>query len=66
MLCKIFVLLAILAILVHVWKQGISDNGAPVSYGMFHIIGLKMRYRHFIGIPDAVCVIRFNYDVGHA
>ena len=42
------------------WRQGIPDNRAPVNYGMFHIIGLKMRYHHFIGIPDAVCVIRFN------
>ena len=23
-----------------------------MSYGMFHIIGLKTRYRHFIGFPE--------------
>ena len=31
---------------------GIPDSVAPVSYGIFHIIGLKTRYRHFISIPE--------------
>ena len=34
-----------------------------MSYGMFHIIGIKMRYGHFIGFPEVVFVIRFNYEL---